>query len=146
MHSGRHSKFGKSKLYSANSKMDKSGADKSTIISTLLSQQREREQRVKEDRLRHGEGKNCRIIIIEDSEEVEHFVEVNKTADVITFLKGEYPKVSYFKAVPVQITLDYLLTQADIAGGFLNGQTLYLKPVFKENSFDGMESLCMGNF
>lgn len=56
--------------------------------------------------------------------------------DILAQLKKEYPKTSYYRSVPVQITLDYLLTQNHIPGQFLNGQSLYLKPAAKENSFD----------
>jgi len=54
--------------------------------------------------------------------------------DILSSLKKEYPRIIYYRAVPVQITLDYLLTQSKINGSFLNGQTLYLKPASKVNS------------
>jgi len=58
---------------------------------------------------------------------MEHYIEVNQMKDITIYLKKEYPKIFYFKSVPVQITLDYLLTQTAISGQFLNGQSLYLK-------------------
>ena len=51
-------------------------------------------------------------------------------------LKKEHPKTSYYRSVPVQVTLDYLLMQEHIPGHFLNGQSLYLKPAAKDNSID----------
>lgn len=74
--------------------------------------------------------------MIDGNEEVEHFIEVVNMTDIMTYLKKEHPKICYYKAVPVQYTLDYLLMQDNIAGQFLNGQTLYLKPAFKDNSVD----------
>jgi hypothetical protein len=56
--------------------------------------------------------------------------------DVLACLKKEYPKTCYYRSVPVQVTLDYLLTQLHIPGQFLNGQSLYLKPAAKETSVD----------
>lgn len=56
--------------------------------------------------------------------------------DILTTLKKEYPKTPYYRSVPVQITLDYLLMQEHINGQFLNGQSLYLKPAPKANSLN----------
>jgi hypothetical protein len=56
--------------------------------------------------------------------------------DINAYLRKEYPKICYFKSVPVQITLDYLLTQKTISGQFLNGQSLYLKPAWRDRSVD----------
>lgn len=123
----------KNKLYSSTSKLDKA-AEKSTIISTLLSSHHHREQKLKEDRKKHEEGKNCKLIVIDGNEEMEHYVEVASIGDILNYLKKEYPKNVYYKAVPVQITLDYLLTQSNLSGQFLNGQSLYLKAAYKERS------------
>ena len=68
----RHSKGSKNKLYSSNSKLDRT--DKSTIISTMLSSHNQREQKLKEDRKRHEEGKNCKVIVIDGNEEIEHYI------------------------------------------------------------------------
>lgn len=76
------------------------------------------------------------MIVIDGNEEVEHFIEVTVMGDILTALRKEYPKTCYYRSVPVQVTLDYLLTQQAIPGQFLNGQSLYLKPAAKENSFD----------
>lgn len=62
LNTGRHSKLGKN-LYSSSSKMDKY-AEKSTMISTLLSTHHQRQQKYKEDLKKHEEGKNCRVIVI----------------------------------------------------------------------------------
>lgn len=67
-HTGRNSKFGKNKLYSSSSKMEKH--EKSTMISTLLSNHQQRQQKLKEDLKRHEEGKNCRVIVIDGNEEI----------------------------------------------------------------------------
>lgn len=101
------------------------------MISTLLSNHHQRQQKLKEDLKRHEEGKNCRVIVIDGNEEIEHFIEVVNMGDILGQLKKEYPKTSYYRSVPVQITLDYLLTQNHIPGQFLNGQSLYLKPAAK---------------
>jgi serine/threonine protein kinase len=66
--------------------------------------------------------------------------------DILSYLKKEHPKICYYKAVPVQYTLDYLLMQDNISGQFLNGQTLYLKPAFKDNSIDEKESISLDSF
>jgi len=58
---------------------------------------------------------------------MEHYIEVSNIGDILGQLKKEYPKISYFRAVPVQVTLDYLLMQKHLSGQFLNGQSLYLK-------------------
>lgn len=65
---------------------------------------------------------------------MEHYVEVTAIGDILAYLKKEYPKLVYYKSVPVQITLDYLLTQGTISGQFLNGQSLYLKAAYRERS------------
>jgi hypothetical protein len=52
LNTGRHSKLGKNKLYSSSSKMDKY-AEKSTMISTLLSSHHQRQQKYKEDLKKH---------------------------------------------------------------------------------------------
>jgi len=49
--------------------------------------------------------------VIDGNEETEHFIEVTQMGDILASLKKEYPRVCYYRAVPVQITLDYLLTQ-----------------------------------
>jgi hypothetical protein len=113
--------------------------DKSTAISTLL----ERQAKAKEDRRQHELGKNCRVIVIEGSEEAEHFVDVRQMGDVLAALKKEYPRTSYYRAVPIQVTLDYLLTQDTVSGQFLNGQTLYLKPAGRDTSVDEREALSL---
>lgn len=76
------------------------------------------------------------MIVIDGSEEVEHYIEVVNLGDILNYLKKEYPKTVYYRAVPVQITLDYLLTQSNLSGQFLNGQSLYLKAAYKERSID----------
>lgn len=113
-----------------------SKGEKSTAISSLLASQQQRQAKVKEERRQHELGKNCRVIVIEGSEEAEHFVEVAQMGDILAALKKEYPRTSYYRAVPIQITLDYLLTQENVSGQFLNGQTLYLKPAGRDTSVD----------
>ena len=47
----------------------------------------------------------------------------------------------------MQVTLDYLLTQPNLEGQFLNGQVLYLKAARKERSFiDDHGSLTLEDF
>ena len=57
-------------------------------------------------------------------------------SDILNYIKKEYPRIVYYRAVPVQITLDYLLTQPNISGQFLNGQSLYLKAAERDRSVD----------
>lgn len=72
---------------------------------------------------------------------------MSNVEDVLNYLKKEHPKVIYYKAVPVQVTLDYLLTQSNLAGQFLNGQSLYLKAACKERSIlDEKETLTLEHF
>ena len=85
-------------------------------------------------------------MVIEGQEETEIFIEVAEMADIRGTLKKELPRVSYYKAVPVQITLDYLLMQPKINGAFLNGQTLYLKPAARHHSMSEQESLTLNDF
>lgn len=66
--------------------------------------------------------------------------------DILANLKKEYPKTIGYRAIPVQITLDYLLMQPTLSGQFLNGQSLYLKAAFKERSIDEREGLTLDNF
>lgn len=42
----------------------------------------------------------------------------------------------YYKSIPSQITIDYLLMESNLPGTFLNGQSLYLKPCGRFNSID----------
>ena len=51
MNTARYSKTGKNKMYSSSSKI--CGNQKSTIISTIISNQNQREQKLKEDRKKH---------------------------------------------------------------------------------------------
>jgi hypothetical protein len=76
------------------------------------------------------------VIVIDGNEEVEHFIEVVNMGDIMSYLKQEHPKTCYYRSVPVQLTLDYLLMQENINGQFLNGQSLYLKPAIKKNSIN----------
>ena len=64
----------------------------------------------------------------------------------MTYLRKEYPRTVYYKAIPVQVTLDYLLMQNHLSGQFLNGQSLYLKAAYKERSFDERDGLTLDNF
>lgn len=66
--SGRYSKLSKTKLFTSTSKMEKYAGDKSTAIETLLSQYHQKEQKMKEDKQKHLEGKNCRVIVIDGNE------------------------------------------------------------------------------
>ena len=116
------------------------------MISTLLSTHQQREHRLKEDRKKHEEGKNCRVIVIDGHEEVEHYIEVTNMSDILTNLKKEHPRIVYYHAVPVQVTLDYLLTQPNISGQFLNGQSLYLKAAEIDRSVDERDSLTLNKF
>ncbi len=141
---GRPSKLSKNKFFT-NSKIDRN-AEKSTMISAGLSNHHQRQQKFKEDLRKHEEGKNCRVIVIDGTEEVEHFIEVNSMGDIMSYLRKEYPKTCYYRSVPVQYTLDYLLMQEAIPGQFLNGQSLYLKPAAKEHSFDEKESIGLEHF
>ena len=52
-------------MYPSGSKIDKYAGEKSTAIETLLSQYHLREQKMKEDKQKHLEGKNCRVIVID---------------------------------------------------------------------------------
>ena len=133
-HTSRGSKFNKHcKKAGSTSRLDKH-TDKSTAISSLLAGQAQRHAKLKEDRKKHEQGKNCRVVVIEGQEETEIFVEVEKMGDITGALKKELPRVNYYRAVPVQLTLDYLLMQPSISANFLNGQILYLKPAVRHNS------------
>lgn len=48
--------------------------------------------------------------------------------DIRNFLTKGYGKNAGFATIPRQISLEFLLTQTNISGEFLNGQTIYLKP------------------
>ena len=58
----------------------------------------------------------------------EYCLEVRKMADLTQLLAKAHPKISSFKTVPRQLSLEYMLTQKELSGEFLNGQTIYLKP------------------
>ena len=77
---------------------------------------------------------------------MEHYIEVNNIEDILGQLKKDYPKISYFRAVPVQVTLDYLLMQTNLSGQFLNGQSLYLKAANRGRSVDEREELTLDSF
>ena len=80
---------------------------------------------------KNKEGFNCRIVIMNNGKtQQEHFVEVKKISDIRNFLQKTYPKIKYFKTVPRQLSLEFLLTQKEVSGEFLNGQSLYFKPEF----------------
>ena len=59
---------------------------------------------------------------------------MDKVDDVIKYLKKEYPRFTYYKSIPSQLTIDYFLMTGGIDGKFLNGQSLYLKPCGRINN------------
>ena len=72
-HSTRGSKFAKTKLFASSSRLDKH-TDKSTTIGSLVAGEQQRQARLREDRRRHEQGKNCRVVVIEGQEETEIFI------------------------------------------------------------------------
>lgn len=67
----------------------------------------------------------------------EYFLTVNNLEDVRNYLQRVYPRANHFVTVPRQISLEYMLTKEGVAGGFLNGQSLYLKPEMEEYRKNG---------
>ena len=70
-----------------------------------------------ESQRKNKEGVNCRIVIMNNGKaQQEHFLEVKKIGEIRCFLSKTYPRIRYFKTVPRQLSLEYLLTQENISG------------------------------
>lgn len=66
--------------------------------------------------------------------------------DILDYLRTEYPRSVYFKSVPSQLTMDYLLMQESIVANFLNGQSLYLKLCGNRNSTEERQQVGLDSF
>lgn len=73
-------------------------------------------------------GENCRIVVKENGGQSEYFHQVQDISSIRNFLRESCPNHKGFTTLPRQLSLEYFLTQNNINGQFLNGQTLYLKP------------------
>lgn len=88
------------------------------------------------------------MVVIQGTNEEEHYITVDKIEDVMGYLQKEYPRFKYYKSIPSQLTIDYFLMEGKIDGKFLNGQSLYLKPCgrFNNNSMDDKEEIGLQSF
>ena len=51
--------------------------------------------------------------------------------EMIKFLGENYSEGYYFKTVQGNLNLDYMMTQENLCAKFLNGKSVYLKPIRK---------------